>query len=448
MNENICAISTALGVGAISIIRATGPDVFNIVNKICDIDITKKASHTISYAHILDKEEVVDEVLIMKMDAPKTFTMEDVIEINSHGGISTTNKILELLLLNGCRLAEPGEFTKRAYLNGRIDLLEAEGINDLIVAETEKSRKLAMNRVEGNLSKLIKKHRKELLSLQAELEVIFDYPEEIEEEITYDKVLEGLTSIKEELKDLVNSYNNSQIIKEGIDVALVGKPNVGKSSILNHLLNENKAIVTNIAGTTRDIVEGSISLNGIKINLIDTAGIRETDDVVERIGVDKSKDIINKANLVIFILDNNTDMTPEEKELLDSLNNVKKIIFVNKNDLDSKIDLSDIKEEVVYGNTTTPEGLDNLKNKIVEMFNLNELDSNNYNYLTNARELSLVKKAVESIEESINNTKNELPFEIIADDIQMTYNLLGEVIGETYKEELLDEIFSKFCVGK
>jgi tRNA modification GTPase len=305
-----------------------------------------------------------------------------------------------------------------------------------------------MNRVEGNLSKLIKKHRKELLSLQAELEVIFDYPEEIEEEITYDKVLEGLTSIKEELKDLVNSYNNSQIIKEGIDVALVGKPNVGKSSILNHLLNENKAIVTNIAGTTRDIVEGSISLNGIKINLIDTAGIRETDDVVERIGVDKSKDIINKANLVIFILDNNTDMTPEEKELLDSLNNVKKIIFVNKNDLDSKIDLSDIKEEVVYGNTTTPEGLDNLKNKIVEMFNLNELDSNNYNYLTNARELSLVKKAVESIEESINNTKNELPFEIIADDIQMTYNLLGEVIGETYKEELLDEIFSKFCVGK
>ena len=448
MNENICAISTALGVGAISIIRATGPDVFNIVNKICDIDITKKASHTISYAHILDKEEVVDEVLIMKMDAPKTFTMEDVIEINSHGGISTTNKILELLLLNGCRLAEPGEFTKRAYLNGRIDLLEAEGINDLIVAETEKSRKLAMNRVEGNLSKLIKKHRKELISLQAELEVIFDYPEEIEEEITYDKVLEGLTSIKEELKDLINSYNNSQIIKEGIDVALVGKPNVGKSSILNHLLNENKAIVTNIAGTTRDIVEGSISLNGIKINLIDTAGIRETDDVVERIGVDKSKDIINKANLVIFILDNNTDMTSEEKELLDSLNNVKKIIFVNKNDLDSKIDLSDIKEEVVYGNTTTPEGLDNLKNKIVEMFNLNELDSNNYNYLTNARELSLVKKAVESIEESINNTKNELPFEIIADDIQMTYNLLGEVIGETYKEELLDEIFSKFCVGK
>ena len=448
MNENICAISTALGVGAISIVRASGPDVFNIVNKICDIDITKKQSHTISYAHILDKEEIIDEVLIMKMDAPKTFTMEDVIEINSHGGISTTNKILELLLINGCRLAEPGEFTKKAYLNGRIDLLEAEGINDLIVAETEKSRRLAMNRVEGNLSKLIKKHRKELLSLQAELEVIFDYPEEIEEEITYDKVLDSLTSIKSDLTKLVNTYSNSKIIKDGIDIALVGKPNVGKSSVLNHLLNEDKAIVTNIAGTTRDIVEGSISLNGIKINLIDTAGIRETDDVVERIGVDKSKDIINKANLVIFILDNNTEMTSDEKELLDSLTDVKKIVFINKNDLDNKLNINEIKEDVVYGNTTSPNGLDELKNKIIELFNLDELDNNNYNYLTNARELSLVKRAVESVDSAINNTNNNLPFEIIADDIQITYNLLGEVIGESYKEELLDEIFSKFCVGK
>ena len=448
MNENICAISTALGVGAISIIRASGPDVINIVNEICDIDLSSKTSHTISYAHIYDKEEVIDEVLIMLMKAPKTFTKEDVIEINSHGGISTTNKILELLLTHGCRLAEPGEFTKKAYLNGRIDLLEAEGINDLIVAETEKSRKLAMNRVEGNLSKLIKKHRKELVSLQAELEVIFDYPDEIEEEISYDKILDGLNNIKNDLDKLVDSYSSSQIIKDGIDVALVGKPNVGKSSILNHLLNEDKAIVTNIAGTTRDIVEGSITLNGIKINLIDTAGIRETDDVVEKIGVDKSKDIINKANLVIFILDNNTELTNDEKELLDSLNDVKKIIFINKNDLDQKIDISNIKEEIVYGNTTTPEGLDNLKNKIIELFNLNELDSNNYNYLTNARELSLVKQAVEHITDAIKNTKDELPFEIIADDIKVTYELLGEVIGETYTEDLLDEIFTKFCVGK
>ena len=448
MNENICAISTALGTGAISIVRASGPDVVNIVNEICDIDLISKASHTVSYAHILDKNEIVDEVLIIKMLAPKTFTREDVIEINSHGGISTTNKILELLLTHGCRLAEPGEFTKKAYLNGRIDLLEAEGINDLIVAETEKSRKLAMNRVEGNLSKLIKKHRKELVSLQAELEVIFDYPDEIEEEISYDKILDGLSDIKNDLNKLVDSYSSSQIIKDGIDVALVGKPNVGKSSILNHLLDENKAIVTDIAGTTRDIVEGSINLNGIKINLIDTAGIRETDDVVEKIGVDKSKDVINKANLVIFILDNNTNMTDEEKELLDSLNEVKKIIFINKNDLDQKIDVSNIKEEIVYGNTTTPEGLDNLKNKIIELFNLNELDSNNYNYLTNARELSLVKIAVEHIDDAIKNTKDELPFEIIADDIKVTYELLGEVIGETYTEDLLDEIFTKFCVGK
>ena len=447
MNENICAISTALGIGAISIIRASGPDVVNIVNKICDIDLNKKASHTVSYAHILDKKEIIDEVLIIKMLAPKTFTKEDVIEINSHGGISTTNKILELLLLNGCRLAEPGEFTKKAYLNGRIDLLEAEGINDLIISETDKSRKLAMNRVEGNLSKLIYKHRKELLSLQAELEVIFDYPDEIEEEITYEKLLSSLTNIKEDLDKLVNNYEDSKIIKDGINVCLVGKPNVGKSSILNHLLNEDKAIVTDIAGTTRDIVEGSITLDGIKINLIDTAGIRDTDDVVEKIGVDKSKDIINKANLVILILDNNTKLTKEEKNLLNSIDN-KKIVFINKNDLDNKLDTSDIKEEIVYGNTKDPNGLDELKNKIKELFNLDELDNNNYNYLTNARELALVKDANNHIDDAINNTKKELPFEIIADDIKASYDLLGEVVGETYKEELLDEIFSKFCVGK
>ena len=450
MNENICAISTALGVGAISIIRASGPDVFNIVNEICDIDLLSKPSHTISYAHILDNKEIIDEVLIMKMNGPKTFTKEDVIEINSHGGISTTNKILELLLSHGCRLADPGEFTKKAFLNGRIDLVEAESINDLISSSTESQRKFAINRLGGNLSKLIKGMREDILSLEGKLEVVFDYPDEIEDEedITYDELKSTMISIKNKLNKLVNTYQDASIIKDGINVSIVGKPNVGKSSILNHLLDEDKAIVTDIAGTTRDIVEGTISLNGIKLNLTDTAGIRETDDLVESIGVKKSIDIINNSDLVIFVLNNNEQLDDKELDLINNTN-VNKIVFINKNDLDSKIDESLLKDiPVIKGNTKEVNGLDELKNKIIDMYNLEELSTSDYNYISNARELSLVKKAEQIVSDAINNLNDTLPFEIIADDLRESYVALGEIIGETYDEDILDEIFSKFCVGK
>ena len=450
MNENICAISTALGVGAISIIRASGPDVFSIVNEICDIDLLSKPSHTISYAHILDNKEIIDEVLIMKMDGPKTFTKEDVIEINSHGGISTTNKILELLLSHGCRLADPGEFTKKAFLNGRIDLVEAESINDLISSSTESQRKFAINRLGGNLSKLIKGMREDILSLEGKLEVVFDYPDEIEDEedITYDELKSTMISIKNKLNKLVNTYQDASIIKDGINVSIVGKPNVGKSSILNHLLDEDKAIVTDIAGTTRDIIEGTISLNGIKLNLTDTAGIRETDDLVESIGVKKSIDIINNSDLVIFVLNNNEQLDNKELDLINKTN-VNKIVFINKNDLDSKIDESLLKDiPVIKGNTKEVNGLDELKNKIIDMYNLEELSTSDYNYISNARELSLVKKAEQIVSDAINNLNDTLPFEIIADDLRESYVALGEIIGETYDEDILDEIFSKFCVGK
>ena len=450
MNENICAISTALGVGAISIIRASGPDVFNIVNEICDIDLLSKPSHTISYAHILDNKEIIDEVLIMKMNGPKTFTKEDVIEINSHGGISTTNKILELLLSHGCRLADPGEFTKKAFLNGRIDLVEAESINDLISSSTESQRKFAINRLGGNLSKLIKGMREDILSLEGKLEVVFDEPDEIEDEedITYDELKSTMISIKNKLNKLVNTYQDASIIKDGINVSIVGKPNVGKSSILNHLLDEDKAIVTDIAGTTRDIVEGTISLNGIKLNLTDTAGIRETDDLVESIGVKKSIDIINNSDLVIFVLNNNEQLDDKELDLINNTN-VNKIVFINKNDLDSKIDESLLKDiPVIKGNTKEVNGLDELKNKIIDMYNLEELSTSDYNYISNARELSLVKKAEQIVSDAINNLNDTLPFEIIADDLRESYVALGEIIGETYDEDILDEIFSKFCVGK
>jgi tRNA modification GTPase len=451
MNENICAISTSLGVGAISIVRASGPDVVSIVNEIFQgKDLTKVKSHTINYGYICENNERIDEVLVMVMLAPKTFTKEDVVEINCHGGISTTNKILELLIEHGARLAEPGEFTKKAYLNGRIDLIEAEGINDLINASTDSSRKFAMSHVVGNLSSKIKENRNILVNLQARLEINFDYPEETDvEDMTNEIVYNELTKIEKSLDNLLSTAKDGKIIKDGINVAIIGKPNVGKSSILNCLLEENKAIVTNIAGTTRDIVEGSITLDGIKLNLIDTAGIRETEDIVERIGVEKSIEATKNADLIILVLNNNEELTNEELEYLNINNNVNKIVFINKSDLAKKIDESKlVGNTVIYGNTVDSNGLDELKNKIKEMFNLDKITKSDYNYLSNARQIALVKSALEFIRSAKISAKNDIPLEMIAQDISDAYDSLGSIIGETYKDELLDELFSKFCLGK
>lgn len=450
MNENICAISTALGVGAISIIRCSGPNVIDIVSKIYKgKDLHKVDSHTINYGHIVSNGEIIDEVLVSVMKAPKTFTREDMIEINSHGGIATTNKIYELLLENGCREALPGEFTKKAFLNGRIDLLQAEATNDLILSDTDESRKYAISRMDGNLSKLIKKDRKELISLQSELEVEFDYPDEFDgPEMTNERLLKSLNIIKDDLNNLIEHASDAKIIKDGINVAIIGKPNVGKSSILNNLLDENKAIVTNIAGTTRDIVEGSIMLSGIKLNLIDTAGIRETNDIVEKIGVNKSLEVLKNANLAIFVLDNSENISDEELNLINNTN-INKIVFINKNDLDGKIDISKIKSKnIVYGNTIDSNGLDELKNKIINMFNLDEIKNNNYNYLSNARDIALCKNAYNSIINAISSVNNNIPYEMIAVDLKDAYDYLGEIIGEKYDEDVIDEMFSKFCVGK
>lgn len=451
MNENICAISTSLGVGAISIVRTSGPDVVSIVNKIFKgNDLTRVNTHTVNYGFIHDNGEIIDEVLVMVMRAPKTFTMEDVVEINCHGGIATTNKILELLISNGCRLAERGEFTRKAYLNGRIDLIEAEGINDLILSDTDANRKFAVSRVMGNLSKKIEDNRNILVGLQARLEVNFDYPEETDaEDMTHSIVIEELKKIEKSLKELLSSAKDGKIIKDGINVAIIGRPNVGKSSILNHLLDEKKAIVTDIAGTTRDIVEGSITIDGIKLNLIDTAGIRETDDIVEKIGVDKSKEEALNADLIILVLNNNEEISQEDLELLNINSNVNKIVFINKCDLDKKIDESKLEGNIIVrGNTIDTYGLDELKNKIKEMFNLNKINTGDYNYLSNARQIALVKNALESIENAMTSAENEVPLEMIAQDISDAYSTLGEIIGSTYKDELLDELFSKFCLGK
>ena len=451
MFDTICAISTALGVGAISIVRVSGPNAIEIVNKIFKgKDLRKVDSHTINYGYIMDNNEVIDEVLVSVMLAPKTYTTEDIIEINCHGGISTTNKVLELLLTNGARLAEPGEFTKRAFLNGRIDLVEAESVGDLINSETEKSMKLSLNGVTGNITNLVNSIRKELVSISANIEVNIDYPEyEDAIVLTNELIKPKIITIKKELENLLKESQNSKLIKNGIDVAIVGKPNVGKSSLLNTLLEEEKAIVTNIAGTTRDIVEGKIILDGIILNLIDTAGLRETNDIVEQIGVNKSKEIINSSDLIILVLNYNEKITKEELELINELKNKKLIVYINKNDLEKKLDESKIKtNNIVYGNTKEYKNLNDLKNKIRELFNLGELELSNLNYLSNSRQISLVKKSIDVLDNTLNSIEKNIEIDLLAIDIKECFDLLGEIIGSTYKDELLDEIFSNFCLGK
>ena len=449
MDDTIVSISTSLGVGAIVIIRLSGPKAIEIVNKIFKgKDLTKVDSHTINYGYIKENDTIIDEVLVSIMRAPKTYTTEDVVEINTHGGIATTNKVLELCLTNGARLAEPGEFTKRAFLNGRIDLTQAEAVEDIITSTTDKSLNLSMNQLTGSLKKLITDTRKTMVNLMANIEVNIDYPEyEDAENITIPLLKEKLVPIKNKLSKLLEESKNAKIIKDGIDVALIGRPNVGKSSLLNLFLEEEKAIVTNIAGTTRDIVEGQTIINGIKINFIDTAGIRNTTDVVEKIGVEKSKQMISKADLNILILNNNEPITNEDKELLELIKSKPSIIFINKNDLETKLDLEQM-PNIVQGNTLSLEGIKDLKQKIIEYFNLEKIEVKDATYLTNARQNALIKNTISYIDQALEDIENEVPVDMIEINIRAAWDTLGEIIGATYKDELLDELFSNFCLGK
>ena len=449
MNDTIAVISTTMGVGAISIIRVSGNEAINIVNKIFKgKDLNTIDSHTITYGHIIDKESVIDEVLVTIMKAPRTFTREDVVEINTHGGIAITNKVLELLLLNGCRLADPGEFTKRAFLNGRIDLIEAEGVMDLINSKTEKSRKLAINQVNGEVSKLIKDLRQKVIEILANIEVNIDYPEyEDIEEMTNSMILSNIDSIEKEIKNILKHSEDSKIIKDGIKTIIIGSPNVGKSSILNRLLNENKAIVTDIAGTTRDIVEGSIQVDGIVLNMIDTAGIRETDDIVESIGVKKSLDLIDEADLILYVLNNNEVLTDEERNILFRIKNKNNIVIVNKIDLENNLNLDELSEYIAMS-VKDDIGINELRNKIKEMFNLEQIEQNDFTYLSSARSISLLKKSLESLSAVRNGIENNMPVDMVEIDLKQMWSTLGEIIGETYTDELIDQLFSQFCLGK
>ena len=453
MEDTIVAVGTALGIGAISIIRISGKDSISIVNKVfkgCNLDTMK--SHTIHYGHIIDRENVLDEVMVSIMKSPKSFTTEDTVEINCHGGIQTTNSILSLLIKEGCRLAEPGEFTKRAFLNGRIDLLEAESVMDIINAKTQKSLSLAMNQLNGKVSKKITNLRQSLIEILANINVNIDYPEyEDIEEMTVTMIQNKIAEIKEKAISILEESKNGEIVRNGITTALIGKPNVGKSSLLNNLLEENKAIVTDIEGTTRDIVEGTINLDGISLNIIDTAGIRKTDNIVENLGVQKSLEMIESADLILLIVNNNEQLSDEEIQILNQIIQNKKeyIIVINKIDLNAKLDISLFdKSRVIHISALKDIGIKELKDKIKEIFNLENIETQDMTYISNARSIGILEKVLDGVKEIEKGIQLNMPIDMIEIDIKNIWNLLGQITGETYEDELIDQLFSQFCLGK
>ena len=450
MNDTIAAISTATG-GSISIIRVSGTDSIKIVNKIFKgTDLLNVNSHTINYGYIVENNKIIDEVLVSVMKEPNTYTKENVVEINSHGSIASVSKILELLLENGCRLAEPGEFTKRAFLNGRIDLLEAESVMDVINSKTEKSLSLAVRQLTGSATKLISELREEILTLLASIEVKIDYPEyEDIEDVTHNELLENINTIEIKMKKILEESKNAKIIKDGINTSIIGKPIVGKSSILNKLIDEEKAIVTSIEGTTRDIVEGNINIDGIALNLVDTAGIRKTDDIVENIGVQKSLDQIEKSDLILFVLDNNRCLEKSDEEILKKLKNKNYLILINKTDLSRNLEIEKLDpKKIIYISALNNEGFNELKSKIKEMFSINQIEKSDLTYLTSSRSIALLKKAYSILPSIKDGIKNNLPIDMIEIDIKEMWNILGQIIGETYEDELINKLFSQFCLGK
>lgn len=455
--DTIAAISTPPGEGAISIVRMSGEEAVSIAQKVFSgKDLTQAKSHTINYGHIVDPKthEEIDEVMVSLMLAPKTFTREDVVEINCHGGIVATNRILQLLLVNGARLADPGEFTKRAFLHGRIDLTQAESVMDLIRAKTDRSMKIALNQLDGNLSHLIDSLRKDILDVLAQVEVNIDYPEYDDvEEMTTKLLKEKAIEIKQRIEQLLKTASQGKIMREGLATALVGRPNVGKSSLLNHLLHEDKAIVTDVAGTTRDVIEEYVNVSGVPLKLIDTAGIRETDDKVEKIGVERSKKAIEQSDLVLLVLNAAESLTKEDLELIRLTNDKKRIIILNKTDLEEKLDrkeLAKISENApVYATSILKnEGVEALEEAISKLFFNGIENSQSTVMVTNARHIALLKKAQNSLDSVLEGISSGMPVDLVQIDMTEAWNLLGEITGESYEDELLDQLFSQFCLGK
>ncbi|PAT02612.1 tRNA uridine-5-carboxymethylaminomethyl(34) synthesis GTPase MnmE [Candidatus Izimaplasma bacterium ZiA1] len=448
INDTISAISTAFGKGAISIIRLSGDDAIAITNKLFKgKNLSTVKSHTITYGHIFDGENQIDEVLVSVFKKPNTFTKEDVVEINCHGGIYVANKILELTLKNGARAADGGEFTKRAYLNGRIDLTQAESIMDIIEAKSDLSLSLANKGLDGDIYKLIINLREDLLNIIANIEVNIDYPEYDDVEMLSNDIIKPkVMDLINKIEKIIHKSNYGKIIREGINTAIIGRPNVGKSSLLNALLREDKAIVTDVKGTTRDTVEGSINLGGIILNLMDTAGIRESTDLVEKIGINKSKEAIKKADLILFVVNNNEELSNEDQLLLDLTNNKNRIVIINKIDLDNKLK-SNFKNEIKVS-ALNKSGILDLENKIKEMFLDGSINEKDQTYVSNARHIARLHDTLSSLHESLQAINDEMPIDMAEIDLKSAWYSLGEIIGETKTTSLLDEMFSKFCLGK
>jgi len=454
--STIAAISTAPGIGGIGIVRMSGEDAFKVLAKIFSPkikeDISKNAGYTIKYGHITDPEteDVVDEVLVSYFMAPKSYTRENMCEINSHGSIVVAGEILKLCLQNGAELAEPGEFTKRAFLNGRIDLSQAEATIDIINSKTEIESKVAANQLEGALSKEIKHIRQMMLDILVNIEANIDYPEYDIEEVTASKTAEDLMLIQAELAKFLKSFENGRIIKEGISIAIIGVPNVGKSSLLNAILKEERAIVTDVAGTTRDSIEESVTINGIPFKIIDTAGIRNSDNIVEQIGIKRAKKIAEKSDVIIAMIDSSKDLTDEDKEILEFIKDKKAIIALNKIDI-KHIDGHDMlpaEHPIIEMSVLENTGIGLLYDELVKMFNINEISLDSGNIITNVRHKDLIEKAIQNVKEAQNTVNNKMPIDIIAINIKDAIENLSKITGENVSEDVIKEIFSRFCLGK
>ena len=453
MDSTIVAISTAPGIGGIGIIRMSGEECFNILKKffkpLNDSDTIK--GYTIKYGNIIDDNEVVDEVLVSYFKAPKSYTKENMCEINSHGGTVIMNKILDLCIKNGAIIAEPGEFTKRAFLNGRIDLSQAEAVIDIINSKTDKEAKVSVDQLEGNLSNKIQKIRKMVISIMADIEATIDYPEYDLEEVTNKRILDVLNDVDKILESLENSFYNGKILREGIMVAIVGRPNSGKSSLLNLLLNEERAIVTDIEGTTRDTIEEFISIEGVPLKIIDTAGIRNAKDKVEQIGVEKALEIAKKSDIIIAIFDRNRELNEEDNKIIDLIKNKNAIVLLNKSDLESKIDISrfyGLKKKIIEISIKNQSGIDELYKAISEMFKLKDIVSSGEVIVSNSRHKNIIVNSRENLKMARETINNNMPIDIISTYLKEILEELGKITGETVTDDVISEIFSKFCLGK
>ncbi|MCA1020483.1 tRNA uridine-5-carboxymethylaminomethyl(34) synthesis GTPase MnmE [Halobacillus litoralis] len=455
--DTIAAISTPMGEGAIAIVRLSGPEaVATAAGLFQGKDLNNVDSHTMHYGKIIDPEtgEMAEEVMVSVMRAPKTFTREDIVEINCHGGLVSVNRVLEIALAEGSRLAEPGEFTKRAFMNGRIDLSQAEAVMDLIRAKTDRAMDVALKQMDGRLSNLIHNLRQKLLETLAHVEVNIDYPEYDDvEEMSHDMMEQKTKEVHEEVERILETAKQGKILREGLGTAIIGRPNVGKSSLMNALVHENKAIVTEIPGTTRDVIEEYVNVRGVPLRLIDTAGIRETEDIVERIGVERSRQVLKEADLILLVLNYGDELTEEDEKLFEAISDMNVIVIVNKTDLEKKLDLDRVKElandqPVITTALIREEGIDQLEQAIGQTFFEGDLDAGDMTYVSNVRHVQLLKQAKQALEDAQNGMEMGVPLDVVQIDVTRTWEILGEIVGESVHDSLIDQLFSQFCLGK